>query len=92
MKNTETQLINCPECGKIISTHFPIHDCSVVIRFHVVPAPTLRGWYVKRVVKVEGRETSDNWKEKFTTKREAKVARDVYNERLQRAGTYEAIR
>jgi len=86
------QLINRPECHKLISQKFPIHDCSVVVRFHVVPASTLRGWYVKRVVKVEGRERDDNWKEKFTTKREAKAAKDVYNKRLQVAGTYEAIR
>jgi hypothetical protein len=92
MTRRGTQIISCPECRKMISTHFPIHYCSVVIRFHVVPASTLRGWYVKRVVKVEGKETGDNWKEKFTTKREAKAAKDLYNKRLQQAGTYEAIR
>lgn len=92
MTRTRTQIIRCPECRKMISTHFPIHYCSVVVRFYVVPASTLRGWYVKRVVKVEGKETGDNWKEKFNTKREAEAAKDKYNERLRVAGTYEAIR
>lgn len=86
------QIIKCPECGKVILTRFPIHNCCVVVRFHVVPASTLRGWYVKRVVKIEGKETGDSWKEKHATKREAHAAKDTYNKQLQVAGTFEAIR
>jgi hypothetical protein len=50
----------------------------------------LRGWYVKRVVKIGGKETNDKWKEKYNTKRDAKAAKDTYNERLRVAGTFEA--
>lgn len=89
---TSTQLVNCPECGKLVSQRFPVHNCETVIRYYVSPASTVRGWLVKRVLKVEGKETGDNWKEKFNTKREAHAAKDAYNKRLQRAGTYEAIR
>jgi hypothetical protein len=57
---------------------------SSIIRYHVVPASTIRGWLVKRVVLTEGRETGDNWSEKHRTKAEAKARKEQLNRALGR--------
>ena len=72
----------CPDCNKLISERFPLHDCQRIIRYHVVPASTLRGWFVKRVLLKDGRETGDNWKEKCRTKAEAKTLKERLNKAL----------
>lgn len=75
----------CPECFKLISERFPLHDCRCVIRYYVAPASTLRGWLVKRVVRVDGQEMGDTWALRRQTKREAKQCKDDLNRRLGKA-------
>lgn len=77
-----SKIIACPDCGKMISTHFPIHDCRRIIRYFITPAPTIRGWFLKRVTRIEGREIDDGWKEKFRTKREANTEKNKRNRKL----------
>jgi hypothetical protein len=72
----------CPDCNKVISKRFPLHKCKRIIRYHVVPASTLRGWFVKRVVLVDGRETDDGWRERCQTKAEAKTRKERLNKAL----------
>ena len=77
-------IAKCPECGKVVSLHFPLHDCRKVVRYFVSPAPTLRGWFLMRVVRIDGVEKTDSWKEKFQTKREAHSEKDKRNRKLGR--------
>ncbi len=77
-------MTKCPDCGKVISLRFPMHDCKIVIRYFVSPAPTLRGWYLRRVALINGVEKTDDWKEKFQTKREANAEKDKRNRKLGR--------
>ena len=74
--------VKCPDCNRLVAISFPVHDCRLVIRYYVSPAPTIRGWLVSRVVRVDGKETADNWREKFQTKREAKSHKDDLNRKL----------
>lgn len=53
-----------------------------IIRYHVVPASTLRGWLVKRVLLVAGSETGDKWSERCQTKAEAKKLKERLNKAL----------
>lgn len=85
-------IAKCPECGKVISLHFPLHDCRKVIRYFVSPAPTIRGWYLKRVLSIDGVEKDDGWKEKYPTKREAKAEAEKRNVHLQRRGHFVSSR
>lgn len=53
-----------------------------IIRYYVAPAVTIRGWLIKRVLLVNGRETGDNWRERCTTKAEAKTRKERLNRAL----------
>lgn len=55
---------------------------QTIIRYYIAPAPTIRGWFVKRVLLVDGRETGDNWRERCTTKAEAKTRKEQLNKAL----------
>lgn len=87
-----SKIIACPYCGKMISTHFPIHDCRRIIRYFVTPAPTIRGWFLKCVTLIEGIERDTGWKEKFNTKREANAEKDKRNRQLERKGHFVGAR
>lgn len=78
----------CPNCGKLISLRFPIHNCRKIIRYFVSPASTIRGWFLKRVTLVDGVEKDDGWKEKFRTKREANDEAVKRNQQLYRRGDF----
>lgn len=83
------ETVKCPDCFKVVSTRFSLHECRIVTRYYVSPASTRRGWLVKRVVRVDGKETGDNWSLRHQTKREAKACKDDLNRRLGEA--FEAI-
>lgn len=83
---------SCPDCGKMIATIFPMHHCFVILRYYVAPVPTtIRGWLVKRVVLLDGKETTDNYKVRYQTKREAKAEAEKANRKLKRLGTYRSV-
>ena len=81
-KDTGMSVTTCPDCKKLVCERFSLHECKRVIRYHVVPASTLRGWFVKRVLLVDGHETGDNWRERCQTKAEAKSRKERLNKAL----------
>lgn len=63
---------------------------TTTIRYYVSPAPTIRGWYVKKVALVDGRECDGGILDKYNTKRQAKQIAGINNRRLKRMGRYVA--